>query len=269
VEALTEAHERVMRMMKMGVSGLPAEKKSAYERIASDLRARVLSGELSEGAQLPSVSELRESYGVNTSTVTRALDVLKAEGHVVARQGAGVFVRRFRAIRRSSPGRLSAERRSAGLSIRDADMKDRERRVDVVVETVEAPEWVTEAFGVTTKTPIVARSWRFVVDDQPVQTAVSYYLADMVRSSRIMETSAGPGGSYARLAELGFSPNEFTEHLRARMPLPRESQDLELPQGTPVVEIIRYAFTESRQCVNVNRMVLDATAYVLDYTFNA
>lgn len=245
------------------------EEKSRYGRIADELRVEILSGKLPAGAQLPSVSELRERYGVNVSTVVRALDTLKAEGHVVARQGAGVFVRRFEEIRRSSPGRLSSERRSSGLSIRDSDMAGRERRVGVVVETIKAPEWVAEAFAVSHDTPVVARSWRFEVDERPVQVAVSYYLADMVRSSQVMETSAGPGGSYARLAELGYAPHRFTEYLRARMPLPEEAEKLGLSWGAPVIEIIRHAFTTDSRCVNVNRMVLDASAYLLDYSFNA
>jgi GntR family transcriptional regulator len=36
-----------------------------------------------------------------------------------------------------------------------------------------------------------------------------------------------------------------------------------------VVEITRHAFQEDGRCVEVNRMILDGTAYILDYAFDA
>ena len=48
-----------------------------------------------------------------------------------------------------------------------------------------------------------------------------------------------------------------------------ESEKLCLPDGTPVLEITRHAFQDDGRCVEVNRMILDATAYVLDYTFTS
>jgi GntR family transcriptional regulator len=84
-----------------------------------------------------------------------------------------------------------------------------------------------------------------------------------------MHTDVGPGGIYARLAEGGHGPATFTEYLRARMPLPEETERLELPEGTPVVEVTRHAFDDSSRCVEVNRMILDGSAYLLDYTFTA
>jgi len=77
------------------------------------------------------------------------------------------------------------------------------------------------------------------------------------------------GGIYARLAELGHAPATFTEYLRARMPHPDETDRLDLPDGTPIIEITRHAHTETGDCIEVNRMILDGTAYLLDYTFPA
>jgi GntR family transcriptional regulator len=53
------------------------------------------------------------------------------------------------------------------------------------------------------------------------------------------------------------------------MPVPGEVKRLELPDGTPVVEIVRCAFTDDDLCVEVNRRVLDSSAYLLDYAFSA
>jgi GntR family transcriptional regulator len=53
------------------------------------------------------------------------------------------------------------------------------------------------------------------------------------------------------------------------MPLPAEGQDLEMVPGTPVFLITRIAYTAQGRAVEVNEMVLDASAYVLEYVFDA
>ncbi|WP_432758364.1 GntR family transcriptional regulator [Streptomyces virginiae] len=63
-----------------------------YRRIMAELLERIRVGELPAGAQLPSESELAESYGVARGTVRRALHELEGAGHVQARQGVGRFV---------------------------------------------------------------------------------------------------------------------------------------------------------------------------------
>jgi GntR family transcriptional regulator len=241
----------------------------AYRRVVDALRAQVLAGELVEGARLPSVREITQRYGVTTGTAARAIAELRAEGLVITRHGAGVYVRRFRAIRRSSPARLSREVWGTGTPIPDTDTGDRPRAVDVEVGETPAPGWAATGLGIDPGTPVIYRSRRFLVDDRPVQLATSYLPAELVRGSRITYTDTGPGGIYARLAELGYAPATFTEYLRARMPHPDETDRLDLPDGTPVIEITRHARTDVGVCVEVNRMILDGTAYLLDYTFPA
>ncbi len=60
--------------------------------IARELRAKVAGGELVAGSVLPSEAELAGSYGVSRVTVRKALEVLRGEGLIDARQGFGWFV---------------------------------------------------------------------------------------------------------------------------------------------------------------------------------
>ena len=53
------------------------------------------------------------------------------------------------------------------------------------------------------------------------------------------------------------------------MPSAPETQDLQIDAGTPVIHITRTAFTSEAQPVEVNRMILDAGAYVIRYDFDA
>ncbi len=70
------------------MSGMPA-----YLQVADDLRAQIRTGALESGAQLPSMAQLRQRYGVSNTVVRDALNELRRDGLVVGQQGKGVFVR--------------------------------------------------------------------------------------------------------------------------------------------------------------------------------
>ncbi|BCJ77852.1 GntR family transcriptional regulator [Catellatospora sp. IY07-71] len=246
-----------------------AGEQPAYRRVADRLRELILSGELAEGAQLPSLREIAARYGVATSIATRALDVLRTDGLVVSRPGAGTYVRRFERIVRSSPGRLAQARWRQGASVQDHDTGPRTRTVDVVIGDVPAPDFVAGALGIAPGAPVLSRARRFVVEERVVQLATSYLPTELTRGTRIEHTDAGAGGIYARLAEQGLAPSHFTERIVGRSPLPEEAAALELAvDGSRVLEITRYAHAGDR-CVEVNRMVLDSDAYELTYSFPA
>ncbi|WP_062349934.1 GntR family transcriptional regulator [Herbidospora yilanensis] len=59
-----------------------------YARIADELRAAILGGELPVGAPLPSETVLAARHGVARGTIRQAVAVLTAEGLVGSRQGA-------------------------------------------------------------------------------------------------------------------------------------------------------------------------------------
>ncbi len=61
-----------------------------YQEIADDLRDRAV--EAAPGSLLPSESELSLEFGASRVTVRRALELLRDEGLVAARQGFGWFV---------------------------------------------------------------------------------------------------------------------------------------------------------------------------------
>lgn len=63
-----------------------------YRQIIQQIQAKVLHGELEPGAQLSSSRQLAKDCGVARITVTQAYEQLLAEGYLVSRPGAGVFV---------------------------------------------------------------------------------------------------------------------------------------------------------------------------------
>ena len=66
-----------------------------YERVLTDLRRKIESGELT--GQLKTRVKLAAEYKVSPMTVQRAIDTLKEEGLLHSRPGLGVYVRKDRA----------------------------------------------------------------------------------------------------------------------------------------------------------------------------
>lgn len=62
-----------------------------YHEIAAALRERIASGVIPPGGMLPSESEMSTEFDVSRVTIRRALEVLREEGSVNARQGLGWF----------------------------------------------------------------------------------------------------------------------------------------------------------------------------------
>ncbi|SFT43314.1 Phage integrase family protein [Actinopolyspora lacussalsi subsp. righensis] len=62
--------------------------ENPYERIASELRARIVQGELVDGAAIPSLKKLMAEYDVASATASRAVSLLKTWG-LVETTGAG------------------------------------------------------------------------------------------------------------------------------------------------------------------------------------
>ncbi|MEU0391026.1 GntR family transcriptional regulator [Streptomyces chartreusis] len=244
-------------------------KQPKYRRIADDLRAKIDAGEFGPGDRLPGENPLAAEYGVAGMTARQALNALKKEGLVDSRKGAGFYVRSFRPIRRRSIARLSRDHWGSGASIFSAD-DSRELEVDVtLLGRLTAPPTVAFVLGLEGENTAFGRSRRFLVEDRPVLLSTSYMPYDLVAGTRIAEEDTGPGGTYARLAELGRAPVHFREEIRVRAPSAEDAISLNLSLDTPVINVVRTAYDEAKRAIEVNQMTLDSLAYVLEYEFDA
>lgn len=63
-----------------------------YEQLISKIKTQVISGELKEGEQLPSVRSLAKDLRISALTVKKAYDQLEVSGLISTVQGKGSFV---------------------------------------------------------------------------------------------------------------------------------------------------------------------------------
>lgn len=241
-----------------------------YREIADDLRRRIAAGEFGERRKLPAERNLCVHYGASQMTVRQALGVLRDEGIVESRVGSGWFVVEWRPIVRNALQRLSAAQWGEGRSMWDVDVDDRRLEPrDVQIELIGAPEDVARALDLEPGEPVWKRNRRYAVEGEVVMRATSYIPDDLARGTRITQIDSGPGGTYARLREAGHGPVKFREQLRCRLATPAEVDDLHLAAGAPVIEQHRSAMRIDGRVVEINRMVLDASKFLLVYDFPA
>lgn len=249
-----------------------ADDRPPYRQIAAALRAAIAAGQLVAGDRLPSESELVERYGVARMTARQAIQELRTEGLVVSEHGRGVFVRSAPVVRRLAAERFARrhrERGKAAFSV-EAEKTGYSARVDrIKVYEGPAPAEIAERLGLAPGETVVIRDRRYLANNEPIETAVSYIPADLARGTAIAEQDTGPGGIYARLEESGHTLDRFREEVGARMPTPDERRALQLSPGVPVITLVRTAYDTQGRAVEVCDTVKAAYAYVLEYDFPA
>jgi len=248
----------------------PTPARPKYQRIADELRASIERGTYRAGDRLPGENTLAADFGVAPVTVRQALGLLRAEGLVDSRKGSGVYVQSFHPIRRRGIHRLSREHWASGETIWSAD-DNRSPDIDqvTVTEGVVPPEQIGRVLELSAGDTVCVRSRRYLIEGRPVMLASSYLPQSLVADSPITHADTGPGGIYARLADLGHAPARFREEIRSRMPTTDEAARLSIPADRSVLKIVRTAFSADRRVVEINDMTLDPAAYVLDYEFDA
>ncbi|MEU7649889.1 GntR family transcriptional regulator [Streptomyces huasconensis] len=249
---------------------MPSEtgpRRPKYQRIADDLKAAIEAGVYGPGDRLPGESSLAERYGVAALTARQALKILRTEGLVETKKGAGARVLAFPPIRRHGIQRLARARWASGQSIWSTD-ETRNVAVEAQVETLTAPDHIVRALALEAGELVCVRSRRYRVEGRSVMLANSYLPLALVDGTAIMRIDTGEGGIYARLGELGHAPAHVREEVRCRLPTSEEAERLEMPLERPVIKIYRTAFDSQKSAVELNEMTLDSAAYVLDYEFD-
>ncbi|WP_445520973.1 GntR family transcriptional regulator [Streptomyces sp. NEAU-174] len=244
--------------------------RTKVQQIADDLKAAIERGEYGPGDRLPGENALATQYGVATLTARRALKILRTEGLVESKRGAGARVLSFRPIRRRGIPRLARGQWGSGKAIWSAD-DDRAPDVDQITVTEEAPapQHVRDVLELEVGESVCLRSRRYVMQGRPVMVADSYLPQTLVAGSPITQADTGPGGIYARLADLGHAPARFREEIRVRLPSGEEAARLAIPADRAVIKLARTAFDAEGRAVEINEMTMDSAAYVLDYEFDA
>jgi GntR family transcriptional regulator len=242
--------------------------KPPSRRIADELRAAILRGELQPGARLPSERELARMHGTARNTAREAVAILQADGLVEAQHGRGAFVRRRPPLRRLAHDRYRRAHRAAGKAPfrTEAESQGREARVEVLsIGPAAAPGPIAERLRVAEGAQVLLRRNRYLADREPVQLADTYIPWAIAEATPLLDEVPAPGGVYACLETLGHELARLQEDVTARMPLPDEVALLGMGRGIPVIELIHTSWDTRGVPVEVTRSLLPADRNLLSF----
>ena len=224
-----------------------------YHQIAAELRARVEAGEYPAGRLMPSESEMSAEFGVSRVTVRKALELLREDGLVDARQGFGWFVAGETV--RQPLARLS----TIEDQMRDSGVRPERRILEFAFE--KAPRDVARALG-TSQTLRVKRV--NLADGTPFAIVTVWCAADLAEKLSRADVERSP---FYELLDVPLSG--ATQTIGADAASVDDSALLHIPVGSPVLRCTRTTTDTEGRVVLVSRHVFPAhrTEFVVDLPF--
>lgn len=234
--------------------------------IAADLRTRIDAGEFPPGGKLPSTRVLSGHYGISAQAIARVVALLKADGLVDGRQGAGVFVRTWRPLVYRPQSEFRRKPPTVDIFTNLLESEGREGTQAIEVETCIPDEPIRRRLQLAEgKRVAVRRRTSYVDGREPFATDDSYVPFELVEGSEWMTPGSVERGSNQVLAELGCKLVQALDEIYIRMPKPMEAERLNLSVGTPVAELVSTGHDQAGRPVQVTSCILPGDRHVVVY----
>ncbi|MEU6849129.1 GntR family transcriptional regulator [Actinacidiphila alni] len=243
---------------------MPAENtQPKYRQIADYLRRGILDGTYPAGQPLPSEEALAKQFGVTRPTVRQGLTELRASGLVEAIMGRGTFARSPHS--RPSLTRPRGVRRTAEGTYAEADGIVWTADEEPIATRTDAPLALADLLRVPPGEPLYTYDALEIAAAGLRQLHRTYVPFSILVATKY-ETEAPPPAPdlYTALAGLGHELH-FTEYLRPRMPLPDQAQALRLPEGVPLLTILRVTHTPESKPLALEEFHLPGDDLELSY----
>ena len=229
----------------------PASGRSIrYRDIADAVRSRVESGQYGSGQVLPSEAALSREFDASRVTVRKALELLRDDGLLSSRQGAGWFV----AV---DPLRQSLGRLGTIEAQLDASNRSSERRIHSFGFTT-APAWVAKVLGAPDVLEVGRRN---LADGRPFARVTVWVPTRVGQHLSRAQVEASPFYEVIDVA-LGGA----TQTIGAAVIDDADAELLEVPAGSPVLVCRRVTSDADGVPVLVSEHVFPAhlTEFVVD-----
>ncbi|MFD0341643.1 GntR family transcriptional regulator [Streptomyces sp. NPDC127117] len=205
-----------------------------YEQIAESLRVRISDGEFGPGELLPSGRDLCEQWSVSRATVIKAMDVLRGDGLVVARQGSGFTVVETPVARPAGRRTAGSARVSGGSPFRRLGTPGREK----------PSVRVAEALGLGSDAVALRRDRLMLLDDGTPLSLVAAWFPEEVADACPRLAQKGPiaeGTTHYVARTLGRFPARGTDVLSVRLATEDEAGQLGLTLPAAVAVVLHVA----------------------------
>ena len=157
---------------------------SLQEQVVAYFRDAIVEARLPRGQRLPSSRQLAIDHGISRTTAVEAYDRLIAEGYLVSRPGAGLFVA-DQLIEDLAPERRGSVRRRPAATPPDAPAHDlRTYQLPLApgmpaIDLFPWPEWRRQLARLAREAPIDEIGHGDPLGERPLREAIAAYLAAM------------------------------------------------------------------------------------------
>lgn len=232
----------------------PNDYTPKYYQLATILRERISSGELTAHQPIPSERQLEEIYSVSRTTIRQAIDLLVRQGFLYREHGRGTFV---------SPQKLQkgiSELTSFSEDMRSRGLEPGQKILEF--KMVPPPEDVRQRLDLPPDCGELLYIERLRLGDGvPMGLMTSYHVLPPGETiTREMVEEAG--SIYKMLTEkYHIIPTEGYETLEAVLATPREAVLLQIEPGSPLLLSVRITYSQYRRAMEHVRIAYRADRY--------
>ena len=208
-----------------------------YEEIAESLRSQIDRGEISPGETIPSGRDLAERWSVSRATAIKAVDTLRNDGVVVARQGTGFVVTETPVARPAGERRAGSARVAGGMPF----------------DRVGEPDWTTPPAHVAAALKLEAgmnalRRIRVLQHPEggPHSYVVAWFPPEIAEASpRLAQRAPIAEGTTRHVRrQTGRYPVEGVDTTTVRLATDEESEHLGFSGAPPVAVVLHTAYDQ-------------------------
>lgn len=224
-----------------------------YFRIQQAMLEQIQQGLLKPGQQLPTETELAQSYQVSRITAKRALDELVRQGRAFRQQGRGTFVAQKRIRDISGFGSFSEDIKSRGLAPGSRVLQFKE---------IEASAEVAERLHVPEGEHVYMLNRLRLADEEAVAVETAYLPCRLCEG--LINDDLNNQSLYAILTEkYKIVPTWADAEIEARAATKEEAFLLNLKVGKPVLSARRVTFSENYDVIELVHSVYNGDRFTL------
>ena len=232
-----------------------------YLDLADALRARIMARNVGAGGALAGELELAREYGTSRVTVRRALDLLRQEGLVTSRRGAGWFA----AVDpvRQPLGRVTTVEAAVEAA------GSRPGREILGFGFVEAPAMVADALQIDRNSEVLRVERVNLADDEPFALVTVWVRADVGADVSRADVERSP--FYDLLPLRGVELGSVHQTITAEIASANSARLLACAQGSPLLLCRRVTHDAAGvpTLVSEHRYPADRTTFEIEFSLRA
>lgn len=225
------------------------ERSTAYSPLYQQIKALLLKsldqGEWKPGEAIPSELDLAARFQVSQGTVRKAIDELAADNLLIRRQGKGTFV--------STHNEAKVRYRFLRLTPDDGHQPSTSSEI-IGFTRLKAPAHIATLLALRTVDTVINIQRVLSFDGKPTILDNIWLPANVFKGLNAEAVNKNRGPLYAWFeGEYGVSMLRAEESIRAVAAETESAARLQIPEGTPLLQVERVAYTYSERPMEVRQ----------------